>query len=311
MDWVKLKTEHARLQREVLERQQRNMVGLPVVSAAGQPAAARSRRQSRTWPVLTGAAWIVTLVAAWLAGSQRIPFDVAPRDGDTTAIHRAGEHSGPASREQNSAALQTQLGNLEQRIKQLHWQVGGIDTGLTRVLLLTDSLPATASGPAPADYPGVADAAERPTERSTDRLQLASSVSIVPRPVVQTGSDITSATADAPATAAPDTPVAAPAGPAPDEQPRAATGAQDSVDTTENGTWVINLASLPDKTDAENFAARARARDIAVELQAVTVKGRDYWRVQVVGFPNSAAARARVDAVKQSLGLKDVWVMKR
>jgi hypothetical protein len=80
---------------------------------------------------------------------------------------------------------------------------------------------------------------------------------------------------------------------------------------TAPGPWVINLASSPYKTAADQFAAKARTKDIPVELVKAEVKGRDYWRVQLTGFPSKAAARTYAGPTKEKLGLKDVWIFRQ
>jgi len=77
------------------------------------------------------------------------------------------------------------------------------------------------------------------------------------------------------------------------------------------GPWVINLASLTRKADADRFEEKARSMDIKTEQQLVTIKGHQYWRVQITGFATAKEARTKVDEVQEKLGLKDVWILKR
>jgi hypothetical protein len=77
------------------------------------------------------------------------------------------------------------------------------------------------------------------------------------------------------------------------------------------GPWVINLVSSSRKADADRFEEKARSMDIETEQQLVTVKGHQYWRVQITGFATAKEARTKVDAVQEKLGLKDVWILKR
>ena len=77
------------------------------------------------------------------------------------------------------------------------------------------------------------------------------------------------------------------------------------------GPWVINLLSSPSKGYVEQVAARARARDIAVEIHSAEVKGRTYWRLQIPGFSSARAAKAGAGPVKEKLGIKDVWILRR
>ena len=91
----------------------------------------------------------------------------------------------------------------------------------------------------------------------------------------------------------------------------AASGIQAQETVIDNGPWVINLASLPRKADAERFMADAESRGVAAGLYQVAVKGKEYWRVQVSGLATAADANAKASLVKEKLGLKDAWVAKR
>ena len=90
-----------------------------------------------------------------------------------------------------------------------------------------------------------------------------------------------------------------------------ASGIQTQETITNNGPWVINLASLPHKADADRFMANAESRGVTADLYQVTVKGKYYWRVRVSGFTTAAEAKAKASQLKEKLGLKDVWVAKR
>jgi cell division septation protein DedD len=83
-------------------------------------------------------------------------------------------------------------------------------------------------------------------------------------------------------------------------------------DTSRNsGPWVINLASLSGKHDAERFMAKAKSRGIAADLNHVTVKEKEFWRVQVPGYSTADEAKAAAKLIKKKLGLDDVWVVKQ
>ncbi len=77
------------------------------------------------------------------------------------------------------------------------------------------------------------------------------------------------------------------------------------------GPWVINLVSSPRKADADRFAEKAWSRDIKTEQQLVTIKGQQYWRVQITGYATAEAARAYAGTARDKLGLKDVWITRR
>ena len=77
------------------------------------------------------------------------------------------------------------------------------------------------------------------------------------------------------------------------------------------GPWVINLVSSPSKSDADRLEEKARSSDIQTQQQQVTVKGKQYWRVQITGFSTAGEARIYADTAMEKLRLKDVWIMKR
>jgi hypothetical protein len=77
------------------------------------------------------------------------------------------------------------------------------------------------------------------------------------------------------------------------------------------GPWVINLVSSLRKADADRFAEKAHSRDIRTEQQRVTIKGQQYWRVQITGFATAEGARAYAGTARDKLGLKDVWITRR
>jgi septal ring-binding cell division protein DamX len=89
-----------------------------------------------------------------------------------------------------------------------------------------------------------------------------------------------------------------------------ATGTVDSQDVQKHGPWVINLLSSPSKSDADRFADKARKLGIPVEQSRIRLKGREYFRVQLTGFPTEKQAGESAGPVKERLRLKDVWIFK-
>jgi len=81
-------------------------------------------------------------------------------------------------------------------------------------------------------------------------------------------------------------------------------------DAEKHGPWVINLLSSPSKSDADRFAEKARKQGVPVELSSMTVKGREYFRVQLTGFLTEKQAGESAGPVKDKLRLKDVWIFK-
>ncbi|MGB7933084.1 MAG: SPOR domain-containing protein [Gammaproteobacteria bacterium] len=90
-----------------------------------------------------------------------------------------------------------------------------------------------------------------------------------------------------------------------------AAGPESRETTRDGGPWVINLASSRSKESAERFRARAGTRGIAADLHRVSVKGTEYWRVQVTGFATAAEAKAEAGLIKEKLALDDVWIVKQ
>ena len=84
----------------------------------------------------------------------------------------------------------------------------------------------------------------------------------------------------------------------------------DSQDAEKRGPWVINLLSSPKKSDADRFADNARKQGIAVEQASISLKGREFFRVQLTGFLTKKQAEESARPVKDKLGLKDVWIFK-
>ena len=80
---------------------------------------------------------------------------------------------------------------------------------------------------------------------------------------------------------------------------------------TGDGPWIINLMSSQDKHYVEQFARRANDADIPLALNSAEVKGKTYWRLQITGFESLDNARAYAGPVKESLGIKEVWYLKR
>ncbi|MEZ5542875.1 MAG: SPOR domain-containing protein [Pseudomonadota bacterium] len=77
------------------------------------------------------------------------------------------------------------------------------------------------------------------------------------------------------------------------------------------GAWLINIASVGNRDDADHLAAAARSKDFPTALQPVTVNGKHYWRVQITGSATHEEARQTADRARTVLGLKDLWIMAR
>ena len=77
------------------------------------------------------------------------------------------------------------------------------------------------------------------------------------------------------------------------------------------GDWVVNIASYTRQKTATRYVAELQQAGIPAEKVEVTVNGRHIHRVRVAGLATRSAARARAGALKQELGLPDIWIGKR
>ena len=81
--------------------------------------------------------------------------------------------------------------------------------------------------------------------------------------------------------------------------------------STDDGPWIINLMSSPDKTYLERFSKTSGADKHNAVTNSAMVKGKRYWRLQITGFESASAAMNHARIVKQELGIKDVWIHKQ
>ena len=76
------------------------------------------------------------------------------------------------------------------------------------------------------------------------------------------------------------------------------------------GDWALNIASYSEASAAEQEAARLRKAGYGASTQTAVVNGRDWFRVQLRGFADQAAARTAAVELKNKLGLENIWVLK-
>lgn len=91
--------------------------------------------------------------------------------------------------------------------------------------------------------------------------------------------------------------------------PRAAVAAPPSTGTGK--TWALNAASYSEAALAAAEAQRLRAAGFAnVSTQPAVINGKQWYRVQIVGFADEPSARQAAVELKNKLGLQNVWVLK-
>jgi len=74
-----------------------------------------------------------------------------------------------------------------------------------------------------------------------------------------------------------------------------------------DGGWVVNVASSSQEKPTRDMMSKLQQQGIAVELRAVTVKGKILYRLQVPGFATSDAARRYANKLDSEYGLKGAW----
>lgn len=291
MEWVKQRIELARQQRELLQRQNHASTARQLTPDPESQTGVRKKPHNVIWLAGIAAAWFTTIIAAWLAGSSVRTFDVSLNDLDNAGGSRVSGIAELETHIATSMELQKHLDDLDRRIQLLTDTIANAEAGLMRALVLTDSMPAPAGGVSPVAQQQPSVTGGKSVPEMTEPAP-SGTLAIVSTGAVKAASDRT-VKAEIAETDAP------------------GSGKQDSVDADDKPHWVVNLASLPTRAGADQFAARARSKDIQVEQYAVIVKGKQYWRVQASGFSTATEARSQANMFKQKLGLKDVWVTKR
>ena len=76
------------------------------------------------------------------------------------------------------------------------------------------------------------------------------------------------------------------------------------------GDWALNIASYSEAVAAEQAVAKLRGAGYEASSQPAVVNGRNWYRVQLRGFADQAAARAAALQLKTELGLQNIWVLK-
>jgi cell division septation protein DedD len=294
MEWVKQRMKQARQQRDLLQGQNHTNTDQPLASNADSKAGTRKKPLNTTWLLGTATVWFATIIAAWLAGSSARTFEISLNDPGNVGESRVSEVAELKTHIATSMELRKHLDDLDTRIQLLTDTIANAEAGLVRVLVLTDSMPAPASGGSPVAQQQPSVTGEKAVLEMTEPTSSGTSDTLA---IANTGADKpTSGSAGKPEVAANDAP---------------GSSKQGSVNAGASPPWVINLASLPNEADADRFAARARSKDIQVEQYAVTIKGKAYWRVQASGFSTATEARSQANIIKKKLGLKDVWITKR
>ena len=241
-----------------------------------------TRKKPLNTILLLGAATVlvVTIIVPWVTRSSTTTFDVSLNDPGNVGAIQISEDA--------------ELRNLTATFMELGERFDDIDK---RIQLLTDPMPSSASRSSLVDQ-------QQPS--AIDEESVIEMIHMIEPTAAGSSDTLTTASTRADKSAAD--------GVVKDEVSEKDAPGSDKQDSVNNGArsaWVVNLVSLSNKADADRFSARARSKDIQTEWYAVTVKGKQYWRVHVSGISTAAEAKSQANILKEKLGLKDVWITQR
>ncbi|MEN8206680.1 MAG: SPOR domain-containing protein [Pseudomonadota bacterium] len=278
--------------------------------------------ENNIWFLSGMAVAITAVIIAWWTVADKWPDDIQVSSPGELATSQTGGSAGLPVHASEIDKLREGIDYLNKRLKMLTDSATYLEGKLIRAHVITDSIINTenilASATPQKQYviPATGHEVERfppPAAGITDAKAIESSSSDKPAGVA--ASKPMAADRKTGLDTAKDTGTREPVRLAA-KQPAAIAGKmheseeQHPAKTIKTGPWVINLVSSPNKADADRLAEKARSRDIQTEQQQVTVRGTQYWRVQITGFSTADDARAYADTAKGRLGLKDVWIMK-
>lgn len=294
MDWVKKKMYQARLQRT---RLQENAQAAAPENRLACNSGDATRRFARFLPVPQGLSWFSAGMALGSMIVALVWWTQLADVGDDVAVRMPGQHRQLAMLppQNDTDAIRDDIVQLTEQVQALAASVSELNARLPDARTEADTL--AGSGIAPGS------AVSRQQVAAPDTVSV---LEALPPPAAGLSNDSSSKgeLLNAPGDTSGATLLAA-------TEPPAAARVRPQLATGGDGPWVINLVSLPHKSDAEAFVAKAESRGVAAGMSQVTVKGKDYWRVHVAGFATAAEANGSAALIKQKLGLKNVWLVKR
>ena len=78
-----------------------------------------------------------------------------------------------------------------------------------------------------------------------------------------------------------------------------------------SGGWVVNLSSHGKADIASIEQDRLKKLGLNAEVHSAVIKGKTWYRIQVVGFASKDEAKAELKSVEQRSGIKGAWIGKR
>lgn len=72
--------------------------------------------------------------------------------------------------------------------------------------------------------------------------------------------------------------------------------------------WHVQIASLSSPEGAQQVLDLVREQGIPAVQQAVTINGKNRWRILVTGFRTYAEAESQAYLLRKQLGIRDYWI---
>jgi|GEM_PF-6664354 len=302
-----------------------------------------TEHNNNTWALLSMSVVIAALIVAWWVVSDAFSVSGIDKVAESDSAVVANPVIAANSQLEEITALKDTLRDLNETARMLMDSITFLETKLIRAHVLSDgliadgealtaarleqgspqpganppgnvalieSLPPPAAGTPPADKGAAGEqpqAAGRAVEKPAEvgETPAGNVVAAIEKPVNRKP-----ARREPEASVAPK-PVKTAAAKAPEKQPDTVHTTQIEPNSERTGEWTINLASLRSLKQAENFKSKAGMKGFDTSIQQVNVKGNDYWRVRITGLATLDEAHARGEAIKQRLGLKEIWISRQ
>ena len=305
MEWIKQKLEETRKRRELVQHVHAALSAdmlYPPQRAFGVGTYRLFHLKGNMWRISEIAVVIASVIIAWLIGSGHGPVEWL-HNLDLLESNQVSSTESPADE-----LLETHVTGVTERVDKLTDSILNLESGLMHARGITDSIIdseqkiASMTTPEPSETDEVAQILETLPSPAAGQTRRGMSIEKIPRQTPTWTRTRPKNTTGIAAITVSKTAI--------EEQKNTVIGIQPAVSMTKQGPWVINIASLPSKADAERFAENVRTMDIETEQQHVTVKGKEYWRVQITGFSTAAEAKATAGTTMEKLGLKEIWITK-
>jgi len=95
------------------------------------------------------------------------------------------------------------------------------------------------------------------------------------------------------------------------QTPIASPAKKEPASAAVTGDWVVNVSSHNKADAAQKEAGRLNRLGLNSEVHAATIKGKTWYRVQIVGYDSKTEAKAALKDVQQRSGIKGAWIGKR